>query len=74
MPVSTWDRLVVCGQRVRSEPLFFASEWGATETSPVLTSVHYPIDRPGTIGLPVPGTEIKLVPSGDKHEMRVRGP
>lgn len=32
LPVSTWDRLVVCGQRVRSEPLFFASEWGATET------------------------------------------
>ncbi|AVO53206.1 feruloyl-CoA synthase [Ectopseudomonas mendocina] len=74
LPVSTWDRLVACGQRVRSEPLFFASEWGATETSPVLTSVHYPIDRPGTIGLPVPGTEIKFVPSGDKHEMRVRGP
>lgn len=74
LPGNAWDRLVQCASKVRSEPLFFASEWGATETSPVLTSVHYPIDRPGNIGLPVPGTQIKFVPSGDKLEMRVRGP
>jgi feruloyl-CoA synthase len=74
LPGSTWDRLLACARTVRSEPLFFASEWGATESSPVLTSVHYAIDRPGNIGLPVPGTEIKFVPSAGKHEMRVRGP
>ncbi|ACO80341.1 feruloyl-CoA synthase [Azotobacter vinelandii CA] len=74
LPSSTWERLMACAGRVRKEPLFFSSEWGATETSPVLTNVHYPIDRPGNIGLPVPGIEIKFVPSGDKQEMRVRGP
>lgn len=74
LPASTWDRLVASARKVRSEPIFFTCEWGATETSPTLTSVHYAIDRPGNIGLPVPGTEIKFVPCGDKMEMRVRGP
>lgn len=74
LPPNTWERLNTYAGRVRDKPLFFSTEWGATETSPVLTNVHYPIDRPGNIGLPVPGVEIKFVPSGDKHEMRVRGP
>ncbi|MBP7662018.1 MAG: AMP-binding protein, partial [Burkholderiaceae bacterium] len=30
--------------------------------------------RSGVIGVPIPGTELKLVPNGDKHEIRVRGP
>ncbi|MCW8277787.1 feruloyl-CoA synthase [Pseudomonas sp. PCH199] len=74
LPQSTWDRLMACAEKVREKPLFFTSEWGATETSPVLTNVHYRLDKPGNIGLPVPGVEIKFVPSGDKLEMRVRGP
>jgi feruloyl-CoA synthase len=36
--------------------------------------VHYHIDRAGVIGLPAPGSEIKLAPSGGKLEARVRGP
>ena len=35
---------------------------------------HFPIARAGVIGLPAPGTTLKLVPEGDKLEMRVRGP
>jgi feruloyl-CoA synthase len=31
-------------------------------------------DRAGTIGIPVPGVELKLVPRGAKLEARVRGP
>lgn len=73
LPASLWQRLKSVAAQVRLTPLFFSSEWGSTETSPVLTSVHYPIDAPGNIGLPVPGVEIKFVPSGDKFEMRVRG-
>ncbi|MEB3081528.1 feruloyl-CoA synthase [Pseudomonas aeruginosa] len=74
LPQSTWQRLVACAAQVREKPLFFTTEWGATETSPVLTSVHFALDKPGNIGLPVPGVEIKFMPSGDKLEMRVRGP
>ena len=57
-----------------SRPLWFTSAWGATETSPAVTSVHWPIDRAGCIGAPLPGVELKFVPNGDKLELRVRGP
>lgn len=74
LPQSSWSRLVACAGKVRDTPLFFATEWGSTETSPVVTSVHFAADKAGIIGLPVPGTELKFVPAGDKLEMRVRGP
>jgi feruloyl-CoA synthase len=50
------------------------SSWGLTETSPLATAAHFPIDRAGVIGVPVPGVEIKLAPVGEKLEMRVKGP
>jgi feruloyl-CoA synthase len=50
------------------------SSWGTTETAPMATMAHFLIERAGAIGVPAPGTEIKLVPSGAKLEVRVRGP
>jgi feruloyl-CoA synthase len=50
------------------------SAWGSTETSPLATQVHFPIDRAGVIGLPIAGSELAFVPHGDKLEMRLRGP
>jgi feruloyl-CoA synthase len=50
------------------------SAWGSTETSPLATSVHFHMERPGVIGLPVAGCELKLVPAAGKLEVRVRGP
>jgi feruloyl-CoA synthase len=50
------------------------SSWGATETAPMVTSVHYEIERAGVIGLPAPGIELKMVPNQGKLELRVRGP
>src|SRR6185369_2822103 len=50
------------------------SAWGSTETSPLATDCHFLAKRSGNIGVPIPGTELKLVPSGDKLEVRVRGP
>jgi feruloyl-CoA synthase len=74
LPRPTWDRLVAVARRVRSEPVPFVSAWGATETSPLVTQVHTTLDEPGNIGVPVPGTELKLVPNGWKLEVRVKGP
>ena len=50
------------------------SSWGLTETSPLATAAHFPIDRAGVIGVPVPGVQLKLTPVEDKLEMRVKGP
>src|SRR3954451_3864013 len=47
---------------------------GITETAPLPTAAHFLLERAGNIGVPVPGVEMKLVPSGAKLELRVRGP
>jgi len=76
LPQSLWQRLesVAASVRGADRPVWFTSAWGATETSPALTSVYWAIDRAGCIGGPLPGVEIKFVPNGGKLEMRVRGP
>jgi feruloyl-CoA synthase len=71
---SLWRRLEKLSLAARGETVFMASAWGATETSPLVTSVHFPIAKAGVIGLPVPGTEIKMVPNAGKLELRVSGP
>lgn len=47
--------------------------YGATETQGV-TVVHWVTERVGLVGLPLPGTTLKLVPNGGKLEVRVKGP
>ena len=74
MPVSTWQRLEKVAARVRTEPVWFTTSWGSTETAPAVTFAHWKLDRPGVIGLPMPGAELKFIPNGGKLEMRVRGP
>ncbi|WP_338416184.1 feruloyl-CoA synthase [uncultured Sphaerotilus sp.] len=74
LPQSLWTRLEAVVAKVRNRPLWFTSSWGATETAPAVTNVHWRIDRAGCIGLPLPGVELKLLPNGGKLEIRVRGP
>ncbi|HTT10448.1 MAG TPA: feruloyl-CoA synthase [Burkholderiaceae bacterium] len=73
LPQSLWERLerkaAQLGRRVA-----MVSSWGSTETAPMVTSVHFPIDRAGVIGIPAPGCELLMLPNGEKMEMRVRGP
>ena len=47
---------------------------GMTETAPAALSAHLPDWRAGVVGLPVAGVEAKLVPVGEKREIRYRGP
>jgi feruloyl-CoA synthase len=71
---STWQRLEAVARRVRpAQPLWLTTSWGATETSPAITSAHWRLDGAGCIGAPLPGLELKFVPNGDKLEMRVKG-
>lgn len=74
LPQSIWERLEGVARRVRERPVWFTSAWGATESSPALSSVYWPIERAGCIGGPLPGVEIKFVPNAGKLELRVRGP
>ena len=74
LPQNLYDRLHALIPPERTGRTLMMSGWGATETAPLAAIVHFPIDRPGVIGNPAPGTELKLLPSGTKLEVRVRGP
>jgi feruloyl-CoA synthase len=74
LPQPLWDRLRRVAEAENAGGLAMLSAWGSTETGPLATHVHFAIDRAGVIGLPVPGCELKLLPSGGKLEARVRGP
>jgi feruloyl-CoA synthase len=73
MPVSTWKRLETVAATVRDEPLWMTTSWGSTETAPAVTFASWKLDRPGVIGLPLPGVSLKFVPNAGKLEMRVHG-
>lgn len=68
-----YERMQALAIAETGERLPFLTMYGATETQGV-TVVHWATERVGLIGLPLPGTTLKLVPSGDKLEVRVKGP
>jgi feruloyl-CoA synthase len=74
LPQDLWERLEAVSLRTIGARVPMTSSWGTTETAPLATAAHFIIERAGVIGVPVPGTELKLVPSGSKLEIRVRGP
>lgn len=74
LPVNVWQRLEKLGQEECHGQLVLASSWGSTETAPMCLGSHSGNTTLGTIGLPVPGCELKLVPNAGKLEARVRGP
>jgi feruloyl-CoA synthase len=74
LPQNAWDALEELSIKTTGRAIPMVSAWGSTETAPLATDCHFLAGRPGNIGVPVPGTELKLVPSGEKLEVRVRGP
>lgn len=74
LPQSTWGRLEALSEKAVGRRVPMTSAWGSTETAPLATSAHYPLERAGVIGVPAPGVEIKMIPNGGKHELMVRGP
>ncbi|MGX1317826.1 feruloyl-CoA synthase [Bradyrhizobium sp. USDA 377] len=74
LPQNLWDALEELSIATVGRALPMVSAWGSTETSPLAADCHFLAERSGNIGVPIPGTELKLVPSGDKLEVRVRGP
>ena len=69
-----WDGLdaaarVATGQRIR-----IITGYGSTETAPFAFTTTWTVERAGLVGLPAAGMEIKLVPSDEKLELRLRGP
>ena len=74
LPQESFDRLQGVATGQLGERLPFGCGWGMTETTSTGLMVYWNVDRAGQLGLPQPGMLAKLVPAGDRYELRVRGP
>ena len=68
-----YDRLQACAIAETGHRIMLTSGYGSTETVSAFMVIHFESDDVG-LGLPTPGAEVKLVPSGDRYELRARGP
>ena len=68
------DRIQAVAVATVGERISFGSGYGATETGPTACNVHWPNDIMGLIGLPIPGTSVRLTPQAGKLDFRVKGP
>ena len=74
LPDDLYRRLQSLAIRHTGQRIVMVTGWGCTETGPTATSTYWDTERVGLIGLPYPGIELKLVPTGGKFELRIRGP
>ena len=73
LPDDLYERMQTLAVRATGERLVFYTGWGSTETAPTSTGTYWDTERVGLIGLPFPGVELKMLPIGDKYELRLRG-
>ena len=73
LPDDLYERMQALAVKTTGERIVFYTGWGSTETSPTSTGTYWNTERVGLIGLPFPGVELKMVPVGDKYELRLRG-
>jgi feruloyl-CoA synthase len=72
LPNDLYERMEALAVKHTGYRLPFVTGWGATETAPTATTVHWASERVGLIGLPFPGVQLKLVPTGEEGRYEVR--
>ena len=68
-----YDRIQALAVAETGHRIPLTTMYGATETQGI-TVTHWITERVGLVGLPLPGLQLKLAPSGSKYEVRVKGP
>jgi len=74
LPQPIWRAYEELAEQTCGERILWITGYGATETAPAAMFTSRGAARAGTVGLPVDGVEMKLVPVGAKLEARFRGP
>ena len=69
-----WDSLHAAQERELGQRIVMGTGLGMTETGPFGIFVPRPEVVSGDLGLPCAGLQLKLVPVGDKVEVRYKGP
>ncbi|ASM73544.1 MULTISPECIES: feruloyl-CoA synthase [Roseobacteraceae] len=75
LPQETWVGLEELAARTGRRVPLITSSWGLTETAPAALLQQVPTEGAGTVGVPLPGVTVKLVPDADMRcDVRVSGP
>lgn len=74
LPQPLWERMQRLAILELGEKLPFGTGWGMTETSATGVGIYWNTNRTGLVGLPQPGASLKLIPSADRLELRIKGP
>jgi feruloyl-CoA synthase len=69
-----WDSLFESAEKEIGQRIVMTTGLGMTESAPFAIFVTSPNVKAGDLGLPAAGIELKLVPHGDKVEVRYKGP
>ena len=69
-----FDQYKALAHATCGEQILFLTGLGSTETAPFTLGRMWDTQDASNMGLPPPGVEVKLVPVGDKYEMRLKGP
>jgi feruloyl-CoA synthase len=74
LPDDLYERMEALAVKYTGFRLPFVTGWGSTETAPTATTVHWASERVGLIGLPFPGVQLKMVPTGEdgRYELRLK--
>ncbi|MEM8694787.1 MAG: AMP-binding protein [Pseudomonadota bacterium] len=73
LPQPVYDRLQRLAVDTVGHKIMLTTGYGATETTSGAMSIYFESDKVG-IGLPMPGLSVKMVPIGDRYELRMKGP
>ncbi|MEQ9347903.1 MAG: feruloyl-CoA synthase [Thalassospira sp.] len=69
-----WDNLEKIAQDTVGEKIVIVTGYGSTETAPFAFTTTWAVNQAGSVGLPAVGLDVKLVPNGEKLEVRLKGP
>ena len=69
-----WNHLQALAKAELGTEIPVMSGLGMTEAGPACTTTGSALVQNGTVGLPLPGVEMKLVPNGSRLEARFKGP
>jgi feruloyl-CoA synthase len=77
LPVSVHERFQQAALRAVGRRIVIGTAYAATETTAAVMMRTWLADETSSIGVPLPGCELKLVPDAampNRYELRVRGP
>jgi len=75
LPGHIWDAIDELAVQETGERILISAGLGSTECGPTMIFANWePPKKQPVIGLPLPGVEAKLVPHGEKLEIRFRAP